>query len=88
MDPSWLRWAKGLQAIAQNGLTYATDAYDTERNQAVREVAAEMMEKIRDPEFLGKQPDAFRDYVMPQLTRLGIITERTAPKYRELGFEV
>ena len=43
MDPSWLRWAKGLQAIAQNGLTYATDVYDRERYQAVREVAAEMM---------------------------------------------
>jgi len=43
MDPSWLRWAKGLQAIAQNGLTYATDVYDQERYQAVREVAAEMM---------------------------------------------
>ena len=43
MDPSWLRWARGLQAIAQNGLTYATEAYDKERYQAVREVAAEMM---------------------------------------------
>ncbi len=43
MDPSWLRWAKGLQAIAQNGLTYAADVYDKERYQAVREVAAEMM---------------------------------------------
>ncbi len=31
MDPSWLRWAKGLQAIAQNGLAYATDAYDKKR---------------------------------------------------------
>ena len=54
----------------------------------VADVAAELMVKIQDPEFLAKQPDAFRDYVMPQLTRLGIITERTAPKYRELGFEV
>ena len=54
----------------------------------VAEVAAELMEKIRDPEFLAKQPDAFRDYVMPQLTRLGIVSERTAPKYRALGFEV
>ncbi len=43
MDPSWLRWARGLQAIAQNGLTYATDVYDQERYQAVREVAAEMI---------------------------------------------
>ncbi len=43
MDPSWLRWAKGLQAIAQNGLAYAKDAYDKERYEAVRGIAAEMM---------------------------------------------
>ena len=43
MGPSWPRWSKGLQAIAQNGLAYATDAYDKERYEAVREVAAEMM---------------------------------------------
>jgi hypothetical protein len=49
---------------------------------------AEILVKIRDQEFAAKQPDAFRDYVMPQLVRLGIITERTAPRYRELGFAV
>ncbi len=43
MDPSWLRWARGLQAIAQTGLAYTKDVYDKERYQAVREVAAEMM---------------------------------------------
>ncbi len=43
---------------------------------------------MADPEFRAAMPNPFRDYVMPQLTRLGIITERTAPKYRELGFEV
>ena len=54
----------------------------------VGEAVAEMQQKVRDPEFHARQPDAFRDYVMPQLTRLGIITDRTAPKYRELGFEL
>ena len=52
------------------------------------EVVAELEQKMSDPEFLARQPDALRDYVMPQLLRLGIITERTAPKYRELGFTV
>ncbi len=69
------------------GMNSQADLF-TEVGLKLADVAAEMMEKIRDPEFLAKQPDAFRDYVMPQLTRLGIITERTAPKYRELGFEV
>ena len=49
---------------------------------------AEILVKIRDPKFAAAQPDAFRDYVMPQLVRLGIITDRTAPKYRALGFQV
>ncbi len=42
-DPQWLTWAKHLQAIAQTGLTYATDCYDIERYAAVRRIAAEMM---------------------------------------------
>ena len=54
----------------------------------IEAATAEMKEKFSDPEFRERQPNAFRDYVMPQLTRLGIITERTAPGYRELGFEV
>jgi ADP-ribose pyrophosphatase YjhB (NUDIX family) len=40
--PDWLRWAQRLQAIAQTGLTYATDPYDRERYAEVREIALEM----------------------------------------------
>ncbi|MBW2281147.1 MAG: ferritin-like domain-containing protein [Deltaproteobacteria bacterium] len=69
------------------GMTTQTDLFG-EVGLDVAAVAAEMIEKLQDPEFQARQPDAFRDYVMPQLTRLGIITERTAPKYRELGFQV
>lgn len=43
MDPDWLRWVKKLQAIAQDGLTYAGDDYDLGRYEMVREVAAEML---------------------------------------------
>ncbi len=48
----------------------------------------ELTEKFQDPEFIARQPDPFRDNVLPQLQRIGLITERTAPKYRELGFDV
>ncbi len=41
--PQWLQWAKQLQAIAQNGLTFNQNEYDVERYEAVRQVAAEMM---------------------------------------------
>jgi ADP-ribose pyrophosphatase YjhB (NUDIX family) len=41
--PPWLEWAKKLQAVAQNGLLFTENAYDRERYETIREVAAEMM---------------------------------------------
>ncbi len=43
MIPKWLEWAQELEAIAQNGLTYAPNEYEIERYTKVREIAAEMM---------------------------------------------
>ncbi len=43
MNPDWLRWVKRLQAIAQDGLTYAADDYDVGRYEQVREIAAEIL---------------------------------------------
>lgn len=43
MDPQWLDWAKRLQAIAQTGITYSKDHYDTERYEAVRRIATEIL---------------------------------------------
>jgi hypothetical protein len=54
----------------------------------LEQAAAELREKLSDPAFLARRPNTLRDYVMPQLQRLGIVTERTAPGYRELGFAV
>ncbi|MBV9281405.1 MAG: NUDIX hydrolase [Chloroflexi bacterium] len=42
-DPKWLKWAKRLAAVAQNGLAYATNPFDLERYQLVRSIAAEML---------------------------------------------
>jgi ADP-ribose pyrophosphatase YjhB (NUDIX family) len=39
----WLEWSQRLQAIAQNGLTFAHDSYDIERYRAIRQIAAEML---------------------------------------------
>jgi ADP-ribose pyrophosphatase YjhB (NUDIX family) len=39
----WLDWTKRLQAIAQNGLTFAHDPFDVERYTAIRQIAAEML---------------------------------------------
>lgn len=42
-EPLWLPVARELQAVAQAGLTYATDAFDRERYEAVREAAAKLL---------------------------------------------
>ena len=42
-NPQWLRWSKRLQAIAQDGLTYAKDDYDLGRYEQLRELAAEVL---------------------------------------------
>ncbi|MGZ4814747.1 MAG: NUDIX hydrolase [Terriglobales bacterium] len=43
MNNDLLLWARQLQAIAQNGLTYAVNNYDVERYTQIGRIAAEMM---------------------------------------------
>ena len=49
-DPQWLRWAKEIQAIAQNGLTFAENHYDRARYGQLRRMAAEMFAAGADAE--------------------------------------
>ncbi|MBN1935401.1 MAG: NUDIX hydrolase [Anaerolineae bacterium] len=42
MIPHWLDWSQRLQAIAQSGLTYTKNAFEIERYEEVREIAAEI----------------------------------------------
>jgi ADP-ribose pyrophosphatase YjhB (NUDIX family) len=39
----WLEWARELQAMSQNGLTYCLSEYDKERYSRLREIAAEIL---------------------------------------------
>lgn len=55
MNPDWLRWVKRLQAIAQDGLTYATDDYDVGRYEQLREIAAEILAAHSTGELDGAQ---------------------------------
>jgi ADP-ribose pyrophosphatase YjhB (NUDIX family) len=43
MEPNWLKWAKQLAALAQNGLTYSDNEYEIDRYTKIRQIAAEMM---------------------------------------------
>lgn len=54
-EPKWLQWAKKLQEIAQNGLTYNRKPYrdsvfDVERFEQVRNIASEIMAEHSDAE--------------------------------------
>jgi ADP-ribose pyrophosphatase YjhB (NUDIX family) len=40
--PPWLTWTRKLRALAQEGLTYATDPYDQNRYKRLRLLAAEI----------------------------------------------
>ncbi len=52
------------------------------------QIVPKVIEKFMDADFIASQPDPVRDHVLPQLQRIGLITDRTASKYRELGFEL
>ncbi len=43
MASNWLERAQRLQAIAQNGLTFAKDPFDVERYEQIRSIAAEIV---------------------------------------------
>jgi ADP-ribose pyrophosphatase YjhB (NUDIX family) len=43
MEPKWLLWARELQAMAQTGLAFTKDAYDGQRYERLRQLAAQMM---------------------------------------------
>ena len=63
MDLTWLRWARQLQAIAQNGLTYGTDPYDSERYESVRAIANEIVPAGTQLQVVGHEQFLLR--VMP-----------------------
>src|SRR5688500_13133025 len=43
MEPDWLVWARRVQALAQSGLAFTRAAYDRERYETLRTLAAEML---------------------------------------------
>jgi ADP-ribose pyrophosphatase YjhB (NUDIX family) len=43
IEPKWLLIARELQALAQNGLTFAKDPFDRERYESIRAIAAKIV---------------------------------------------
>ena len=74
-EPLWLPVARELQAVAQAGLTYATDAFDRERYEAVREAAAKLLAQgfAIDPLATRDALANLKGYPTPQVDVRGAI---------------
>lgn len=47
-NPQWLLWARQIQAIAQNGLTYTEGVFDRVRYSQLRDLAVEILATYAD----------------------------------------
>ena len=71
----WLEWAKELQAIAQDGLTYTRNKFEIERFTRIREISAEIMAEHSNADF-AKVLDLFKaqaGYATPKVDVRGVI---------------
>jgi ADP-ribose pyrophosphatase YjhB (NUDIX family) len=74
-NTQWLEWCQRLQAIAQNGLTYAQDPYDIDRYHALRTIAAEMLAQgsgIEHSAILGLL-EGETGYTTPKVDMRGVV---------------
>ena len=75
IQPIWLTWARELQAIAQTGLAFANDAYDRERYEAIRSLAARIFAEHSEAE-LGRIEALFAQqagYATPKVDVRGAV---------------
>lgn len=79
-EPRWLEWARRLQALAQNGLTFPRNPFENERYEAVRQVAADMMAAGSGAD-LEMILDLFKDnigYMTPKVDTRGVVFRDSA----------
>ena len=72
-----LRWARGLAALAQSGLTYSESPYDRARFEAVRRIAAEIAASVgeEDAVVLGARFADEYGYATPKVDVRGVVVE-------------
>ncbi len=75
MEPKWLKWARSLAAIAQNGLTYAENEFDLERYKQIRDIAVQMMAENSDGdlEFIKGLFENAVGYQTPKVDVRGVV---------------
>ncbi len=75
MEPKWLKWAKSLQALAQDGLAYSDNEFDIDRYRQITEIAAEMMSanSSADYEFVKDLFKNQKGYATPKVDVRGAV---------------
>jgi len=80
MEPQWLKWARQLQALAQDGLTYTENPFDRERFGEIRQIAAEILSTHTDVS-VEKWLDVFLEdqgYCTPKVDVRGVVFRQDA----------
>jgi len=70
-----MHWAQQIQALAQSGMAYTTNAFDQGRYQELRHIAAEMMAAATNAEVseVASIFDAQSGYATPKLDVRGVV---------------
>ncbi|MBA4376222.1 MAG: ADP-ribose pyrophosphatase [Anaerolinea sp.] len=73
--PKWLAWSQRIQAIAQSGLQYTQNTFDTERFRELSHIAAEIM-AVQTESDAGEVLQVFSaqaGYATPKLDVRGVV---------------
>lgn len=75
MDLKWLEWAKRLQAIAQNGLTFTENPFDVERYKSLRAIASEILATYSnvEPSYVLDLFTKEEGYATPKVDIRGVV---------------
>jgi len=81
MNLQWYNWAKRVQTIADNGLTFAESPFDIERYEMLQHMAREIRAKGADADITElKEIDSqeFRHYSTPKVGGRGVVFRNDA----------
>jgi ADP-ribose pyrophosphatase YjhB (NUDIX family) len=75
MSIDWLGWARRVQALAQNGLTYTEGPFDRERYEELHRISMEMLAACggTDPARIEALFDGETGYVTPKVDVRGVV---------------
>jgi len=74
MIPEWLRWARELQSIAQNGITFSQNEFEIERYHTILDISAQMiaLHSDADKDTLVKMFIEQAGYATPKIDVRGV----------------